>query len=248
MNSPNPSISVDSLRKSVGHAQVLRDVSLSIRGGEIVGLIGPNGAGKTTLIRCLAGIYATPVGTISISGYSVGTGQARQETALMPEEPDLYPGLSVIEHVRFVQRLNGVFDSDQMAETLMRRYSLSHHIDALPHELSQGMKRKLALIMALVKGSNVLLFDEPFNGMDPSSARTFREELANLRGKHKAILVAMHGLADLQRIADRIVVLSEGRIVRSIVLTEDQLNDPHALEDLYQSVFGEAHVHDGGEA
>ncbi|PPI19355.1 ABC transporter ATP-binding protein [Rathayibacter sp. AY1B1] len=236
-NNSAPMMEVRGLGKDVDRLQILNSMTFEIGEGEVVGLIGPNGAGKTTLMRTLAGLYSTTRGTASVLGHPIGSPGARRALSLMPEDPDLYPGLSVVEHVRLIERLNGTRSSAEVALDLLERYGLRDKHDALPHELSQGMRRKLALVLALRKGSRVLLLDEPFNGLDPVSARELREEIRHLSEDGHGILISMHGLGDLARIADRVLILYGGKIAHVADLSDDSASRD-SLEDSYLTIVG----------
>lgn len=227
-----------SLYKKVDSLSILNDVSFELSPGEIVGLVGPNGAGKTTLMRVLAGLYNASEGCAEIMGFPLGTSNARRAMSLMPEEPDLYPGLSVIEHVQLMDRLNMVTRDDAGLRDLLSRYDLTKKTDALPHELSQGMRRKLALVLALRKGAKLFLFDEPFNGLDPVAARELRHEVGRLAALGNSVLLSMHGLGELEKIADRVLFLVNGQIVHTVDLKD--FSGEESLEDLYLDVISRA--------
>lgn len=231
-------LSVTSLSKKIDAITILRDVSFDIHNGEVVGLVGPNGAGKTTLMRTLSGLYEASSGTARIAGHSLGTSSARRSLSLMPEDSDLYPGLSVIEHIRLIDGLNQVDSHSASTVDLLERYGLSDKQDALPHELSQGMRRKLALILALRKGAGLFLLDEPFNGLDPVSARELRQEIKRLADQGCGILLSMHGLGELEKIADRVLVLYGGEIVHVASVGAASGADANSLEDVYLNVVG----------
>lgn len=232
-----PMMEVRALGKDVDRLQILNTITFKMGSGEVVGLVGPNGAGKTTLMRTLAGLYSPTRGTASILGYPIGSPGARRALSLMPEDPDLYAGLSVIEHVRLIERLNGTCRNTEVALALLDRYGLRDKHDALPHELSQGMRRKLALVLALRKGARVLLLDEPFNGLDPVSARELREEIQRLSADGHSILISMHGLGDLERIADRVLILYGGEVAH-IANVSDTSASRNSLEDSYLNIVG----------
>ncbi|QHC62376.1 ATP-binding cassette domain-containing protein [Rathayibacter festucae] len=137
-DTPRRLLDVRSLGKRMGSVDVLDDVSFTIDAGEVVGLVGPNGAGKTTLMRTLAGLYEPSHGSALVLGHVIGTTGARRALSLMPEEPDLYPGLSVVEHVRLIERLSGSPRNESLGPSLLERYGLSDKQDLLPHQLSQG--------------------------------------------------------------------------------------------------------------
>lgn len=231
-------LDVRGLGKDVDALTLLNDVTFAAQAGEVVGLIGPNGAGKTTLMRTLAGLYEPTRGEALVFGHRVGSAAARRLVSLMPEDPDLYPGLSVIEHVRLVERLNHQAGEPGVARELLARYDLDVKRDALPHELSQGMRRKLALVLALRKGASVFLLDEPFNGLDPVSARELREEIGRLTSIGASVLVSMHGLGDLERIADRAVILYGGEVAHVASVGAGSASGESSLEDAYLEIIG----------
>ncbi|TCK41352.1 ABC-type multidrug transport system ATPase subunit [Leucobacter luti] len=237
---------VRSLSKCFGEFSILDEVSFNLFPGEVVGLVGPNGAGKSTLMRVLAGVFTPSSGEAAIDEYAVGTAPARRAMSLMPEEPDLYPGLSVLEHISMMDRINLVPRAERRSPQLdLERYDLLHKSDALPHELSQGMKRKLALVLALRKGANLLLFDEPFNGLDPLASRELRCEIRGLGSQGATILISMHGLRELEEIADRVLFLYAGKLVHSAVIRGHTAEPTGSLEDLYLRVIGVRSEHPG---
>jgi len=231
-------LDVRSLGKRMGALDVLDDVSFTIGAGEVVGLVGPNGAGKTTLMRILAGLYEPSRGSAVVHGRPVGSSEARAALSLMPEEPDLYPGLSVLEHVRLIERLSSSRPEPAAATSLLARYGLIDKQDLLPHQLSQGMRRKLALVLALLKGAGLLLLDEPFNGLDPVSTRELRGEIRRLADDGCGVLLSMHGLGELERIADRALILYAGRIAHTASLRPEHRADQPPLEDVYLRIVG----------
>ena len=184
-------------------------------------MLGPNGAGKTTAMRCVAGVLLPDAGRITIAGAPAGTVAAQAAVSFLPEHPDLYPGLTIDEHLRFVALTHGLVGWQPRADALLERFTLLDVRDELPGSLSQGMRRKAALSMALLHGTQVLLLDEPFNGLDPQAAVELRAVVSDLAAQEVAVLVSTHGLATADRIATRSVVMADGRLVAEG--TTDQL-------------------------
>ena len=190
-------------------------------------------------MRILAGIYRPSSGDANILGFPVGSPPARRAISLMPEVPELYPGLSVREHVQFLDRLNLIPREHRHPEAEeLARYALAQMVDALPHELSQGMKRKLALVLALRKGAELLLLDEPFNGLDPVASSELRLELRQLADRGVTVLVSMHGLRELEEFADRVIFLKHGRICKIAPLEDRSAPGGEPLETLYLRIMG----------
>jgi ABC-2 type transport system ATP-binding protein len=215
-----PAIEYDGLVKRFGATTALAGVGFTCPPASVTALIGPNGAGKSTLFLATAGLLVPDAGTVSVGGHPAGTPGAQRAVSFMPEQPDLYPGVSVWEHVTFVALLYRLEDWRPQAERLLARFGLTDRLDALPHELSQGLRRRLALVMALLRGADVLLLDEPFNGLDPRSARELRDHVGELASAGACVLVATHVLSDVERLCDRAIVLDRGRTTAQGTLDE----------------------------
>ena len=211
---------VRDLHKSFGSRQALRGVSFRANSGEILALLGPNGAGKTTTLRCVAGLLVPDSGeTVLVDGGQPERPQ-RGAIAFMPEEPDLYAGLTVAEHVRFIALAYRVRDWRPKAAELLDRFQLTGRADALPHELSNGMRRKVGIVMALLHDARVVILDEPFNGLDPQAVRELRALITDLTGSGVTVVLSTHRLEETERIADRLAVTHRGRIIAEGALGE----------------------------
>jgi ABC-2 type transport system ATP-binding protein len=208
-----PALRVTGLRRAFDDKQALDGLSLDVDSGEVVALLGPNGAGKTTAMRCIAGVLVADEGRIDVLGAPAGSVAAQASISYLPEHPDLYPGLTVDEHLRFVALAHDLHDWEPRADELLARFALEELRGELPGAMSQGMRRKTALSMALLHGAQVLLLDEPFNGLDPQAAAELRDVIAGLAAQGVAVLISTHGLATADRIADRSVVMVRGRVL-----------------------------------
>lgn len=198
--------------KLYGRTVALDGVDVTFRSGEVTALLGHNGAGKTTLFRLAAGLAVADAGRMRLEGQMPGSAAARQVVSYVPEQPDLYPGVSVWEHVTFIALAHRLTGWRSTATELIERFGLADRRDSLPDELSQGLRRRLALVMALLHGARVHLLDEPFNGLDPAGSAGLRSILRELAGGGACVVVATHLLGDVDRLADRIVVLDHGRV------------------------------------
>ena len=204
---------VDGLSKAFDRTRALDGLHLHASYGEVLALFGPNGAGKTTALRCVAGVLVPDAGTITVGGAPAGSIAAQDALSFLPEQPDLYPSLTVAEHLRFVALAHRLDGWEPHAATLLGRFDLNDQRDALPGALSQGMRRKTALIMALLHGARVLLLDEPFNGLDPQGAAELRALISDLAAGGAAVVVSTHGLAVAERLAQRAVIMQQGRAI-----------------------------------
>ena len=181
--------------------------------GEIVAVAGPNGAGKSTTFMCLAGLVRPDAGTIALDGVVLGPDRGRA-IALIPETPEVYPMLTVWEHLAFVAALTRrPAGWERRAEELLARLALSAERDTLGNALSKGMRQKTLVAATVLGGAPVLLLDEPLIGLDPLGQRELRAIVADLRAEGHSILVSSHLLESAAAMCDRMLVIDRGRLV-----------------------------------
>jgi ABC-2 type transport system ATP-binding protein len=205
-------IRVSHLTKMYGRVTAVDDVSFDVGPGEIVGLIGPNGAGKTSTLRCLVGIQRPSAGAISICGHDIVTQpvEAKRAIAFMADEPHLFDYLTVMEHLRLTGRIYQVADVEARAATLIQDLQLTGKEQALPGELSRGMKQKVAIACGLLHDPRVLLFDEPLTGLDPLGIRQMKSTIVDRGRAGAAVLVSSHLLHLVEEICTRILIINRG--------------------------------------
>ena len=194
----------------------LADASFEVRPGEIVALLGPNGAGKTTASRIIGGILAPSEGDVLVDGISVRVDPngVRARCGFVTDQPSLYDRMPLLEYLAFFARLYDVSLPDHRAVELAKLLGLDDVLAKRLGAFSRGMRQKVAIARALVHDPPVLLLDEPATALDPEMAQTLRSFIVSLRARHRAILLTTHDLDEAQRIADRVVVLFRGRVVR----------------------------------
>ena len=170
-------IEVENYSKLYGDMVAVQSLSFVVQPGDVLGLVGPNGAGKTTTLRAMAGILQPTSGTIRIGGFDLASDPvaAKGRLAFIPDEPQLFDYLTVVEHLQFVARLYGVPDAAPRIPVLLEELELTAKRDALPPELSRGMKQKLAIACGLLHRPSALLLDEPLTGLDPVGIRRMKE-------------------------------------------------------------------------
>ncbi len=210
----NPALSVRGLCKSFGRAEAVRGVDLDVHRGEVVALLGPNGGGKTTILRCVAGLARPTGGEIVIDGGGARDPATRAAFGLVPQQPLVPRHVSARELVGLHARLRGC-SLDAVDGALGRAGLSGPVVDAPVHELSVGMRQRVALAVALVGAPVLLLLDEPTASLDPEAVLLFRRLVARHRDAGGAVLLATHVLADVEQLADRIIVLIEGRVALS---------------------------------
>jgi ABC-2 type transport system ATP-binding protein len=229
-------IEANNLTKILGEESVLRGLSFSVRPGQICGFLGRNGAGKTTTLRILCGLLQADSGSIRIAGLQPqGDGKNfRRNIGYLPEEPQLYPDLSVKEQLQFVARLYGLTRSERRfrCDQLLSRCGLESHANFLCSQLSKGFRQRLGFAQALVHDPLVLILDEPTNGLDPSQILEFRTLVRDCSLK-KTVLLSTHLLHEVRQLCDSVVLLEGGR---SALHSSIQSLPAHAdLENLFDS-------------
>ncbi|MFW5411956.1 ABC transporter ATP-binding protein [Aerococcus urinaeequi] len=212
-------IEVKNLQKKFGKFEALSDVSFSVEPGEITGFIGPNGAGKSTTIRILLGIIKKSGGSAKIFGKDVW--EDRQEihkrTSYVPGDIALWNNLSGGEIIDIFMKLHGSGNKAKRDE-LIERFELDPKKKAKNY--SKGNRQKVGLISALAVESDLYLFDEPTSGLDPLMESIFQEEVKKIKEEGKAVLLSSHILSEVERLADKIVIIRQGEIVESGSLDE----------------------------
>ncbi len=212
-----PSVVAEGLRKRYGDTEALAQLSFSIAPGEVVGLLGPNGAGKTTTLKILLGLLRPTAGHAEILGLDCAARarEVKERIGYCPDEPAFYDFLTGRETLDFVAQVRGLPQKDARLriEPLVQRLDFVDQLDTLTHGYSHGMKKKLALLCALVHGPRVLLLDEPTNGLDPHIAHEVRAYLAERAAEGAAVLVSTHLLDMADRLCGRILVLDKGRLL-----------------------------------
>jgi ABC-2 type transport system ATP-binding protein len=229
-------LEVSGLDKRYGATWAVRGVSLSVPQGEILGLVGPNGAGKTTTLRCLAGILRPSAGTIRIAGWDLASDPvpAKKQLAFLPDEPRLFDYLTVREHLNFVARLYGVADWEARAANLLAELELDAKKDALPGELSRGMKQKLSIACGFLHEPALVLLDEPLTGLDPIAIRKMKQSIRARAGRGSAVVLSSHLLPLVEEVCNRICVIARGRVraLGSLDSIRAQLGEGGADEEI----------------
>lgn len=210
-------IRTERLTKKFGEFIAVNEVTLSVDAGEILALLGPNGAGKTTTVRMLGSILRPSSGTATIAGYDVvhDAREVRSSVGLLTEFPGLYHRMRAGDYLHFFGELQHVprTQREERTEALMKRFGMWGARDQRLGEYSKGMRQKIALIRALIHDPKVLFLDEPTSAMDPLSAKTVRDAIADLRSSSRAIVLCTHNLMEAESLADRIAIIKDGRII-----------------------------------
>ena len=222
-------ISASQITRRFGERLAVDNLTFTVPRGEVFGLLGPNGAGKTTTLRMLGGLIGPTAGTVAIDGRPftrAAGGALRARIGFLTETPGLWDNLTVDDNLRVYARLFGVARPDLAVERVLRLFELWDRRGDRVALLSKGMKQKLALARALVHEPDVILLDEPTANLDPKTSRAVRDLLLELRRQGRAIVISTHNLGEVERLADRVGLMSTSLIA---------LGKPAALR---REVFG----------
>jgi len=231
-------ISIESLSMRYGAFTALDRISFQVKQGEILGLLGPNGAGKTTLMRLLTTYLYPSAGSASVAGYTIVNDaiEVRRVTGYLPETAPLYLNMRVDEYLAFVGYARGIY-----SEKLQERLGWLANVCGLKpvwkhtiHEISKGFRQRLGLAQALIHDPKVLILDEPTSGLDPLQIIGIRALIRGL-AKDKTIIFSTHVLQEVEVLADRIVIIHEGRVVADGTRKE-LVKEGSSLEDAFIDV------------
>ncbi|NOX63044.1 MAG: heme ABC exporter ATP-binding protein CcmA [Chloroflexi bacterium] len=231
-------IRVQGLQKSFGRHRVLRNLNFDIEAGTSVALLGPNGAGKTTLLRILATLSRPTAGRVTIAGVDIGANPEgiRQYIGLVTHAPLLYDDLNAMENLEFFARLYGLSDAEERIRDLLTRVGLYHRRKDRVRTFSRGMVQRLAIARALLHDPPILLLDEPDTGLDPQAAEMMNDLLKELSGGERTILMTTHHLERGLEVADRVTILSGGRLVFDAPASGISYGELRPLYDEYVGV------------
>jgi ABC-2 type transport system ATP-binding protein len=206
--------------KWFGRTQVVEDLSLEVKRGEIVGLLGPNGSGKTTSLRMMLGMIPPDAGRVTILGQPPQ--RARDRTGYLPEERGLYTDERALDMLVYVGRLRGMSRTEARRRALewMARLKLEDHTRSKVEKLSHGMQQRLQFIASVLHDPELLILDEPFQGLDPIHTPLLLQILGELRDQGVAIVLSTHQLDLAEQLCDRVAMLFQGRVVVEGTLEE----------------------------
>jgi ABC-2 type transport system ATP-binding protein len=231
-------ISIRGLTQSYGNKQVLKGIDLEIPRGQILGYIGPNGAGKSTTVKVLVGMLPGFAGEVRVCGIDVARDplEVKRRIGYVPESAALYEVLTPMEYLRFVGRLYGMADAhiEQRASELLGLFDLAGELDNQMGTFSKGMRQKVLITAGMLHNPEVLFLDEPLSGLDANSVVTVKEIIARLAARGKTIFYCSHVMDVVERLCDRIVIISDGQIVADGPFEELQASSKaESLERLF---------------
>ena len=217
-------LSVESLSKSFGETQVLKNISLDIPDGETTVILGPSGSGKSTLLRCLNLLETPQSGTLIIDGAQVDYSQKltdvqvrdiRSRSAMVFQQFNLFPNYTALKNVALAPTLNGTLSAQEARERareLLAKVGLADKVDSYPDALSGGQQQRVAIARALALEPSYLLFDEPTSALDPELEAEVIRVLMQLAKEGRSLVIVTHNMAFAKKVADRIVFLENGTL------------------------------------
>jgi len=226
----------NNLAKSYRGREVVRDVSLALDSGQIVGLLGPNGAGKTTCFYMIIGIVAADRGVITVNGEEI-TGltmheRARRGLGYLPQEASIFRKLTVGDNIMAILETRADLDKKQRLvrrDELLEEFHVQHLRESLGQSLSGGERRRVEIARALATEPDFIMLDEPFAGVDPISVTDIKQIIQHLRNRGIGILITDHNVRDTLDICEKAYIVGEGRIIASGT-TEEVLNNVHVRQ------------------
>ena len=222
-------------------------VAVSVPTGSFYGLVGPNGAGKTTTIRMMVGLLRPDSGYVTVAGVPVWPDPraAKEIIGVLPDDLRLFERLSGAELLTYIGLLRGIdrTEVDRRREELLDVLGLAADASVLVADYSTGMRKKIALAAALLHGPRVVFLDEPFESVDPISARTITDVLADFRHRGGTVVFSSHVMDTVERLCDHVAIVSAGTIVRTGTI--DEVRAGRSLEDAFIEAVGAPLEHSG---
>ncbi len=226
------------LVKRFGLKTVLRGVDFEVQPGEFVALLGPNGAGKTTFLRILASLSRPSLGEVNIAGYKLPgeAAQVRARLGVVSHLPLLYGDLTAEENLRFYARMYGIANYEPRITEVLEMVGLEHRRRDLVRTYSRGMQQRLAIGRAVLHDPQIMLFDEPYTGLDQDASTMLDDVLKTVAAQGRTVVMTSHDLARAEELATRFDILSRGVIAASA--TRKQLKKSNLLTFYKQALAG----------
>lgn len=207
-------IQVEGLTKRYGERTAVNKLTFTAKQGEIVGFLGPNGAGKTTTMRILTGFMPPSEGVAKVAGYDLLTEsfEVRKRVGYLPESVPLYPEMSVVQYLDFMAELRRIPNRDDRVDEVMEQVRIANRATSYVGNLSKGLRQRVGLAQALLHKPDVLILDEPMDGMDPQQQIEVKNIIREV-GSQKTVMLSTHILAHAHELCHRVIILNNGTIV-----------------------------------
>ncbi|WP_167628924.1 ABC transporter ATP-binding protein [Listeria valentina] len=241
-------LQLDNVSKKIGQKEIVHNISFDVQKGEVFGLLGPNGAGKTTIIRSIVRLIKKTSGEVHISGVNVDENfkDAIKNVGAIIENPEFYMYMSGFNNLKQFARMSRKEIPQERLMEIAEQVKLGHAIHNKVKTYSLGMRQRLGLAQALIHEPDLLILDEPTNGLDPQGMREFRELIRSLAQNGTSVLISSHLLSEIQQITDRFAIINHGKLthIESIrdlekeakVTIQLEVSDPEAAKLVLESL------------
>lgn len=205
-------IVVKEVSKSFDDAEVLHDINLEFKEGHIYGFVGRNGSGKSVLFKIMCGLYFPTTGSVVIDGVDIHKNNIfPNNMRVLIEKPNFLPNLTGLENLKLLASIQNKITEDDIID-ILNKLNLKDDMNKLYHKYSLGMKQKLAIAQVLMEDSEIMIFDEPFNGIEEKTVKIIKNILLEEKKKKKIILIASHIKDDIEQLADIVYLMDDGKI------------------------------------
>ncbi|MBW7869704.1 MAG: ATP-binding cassette domain-containing protein [Flavobacteriia bacterium] len=227
-------IIISGLTKRYGAQKALDNVSFSIQNGEVVGLLGPNGAGKSTLMKCVTGAILPDEGEINVDDFSVldQPVETKKRIGFLAENNPLYYEMYVREYLKFVSNIRS--ENKKRIEEVIEKVGLSPESHKKIGQLSKGYKQRVGLAQAILSNPDILILDEPTNGLDPNQILEIRDLIREI-GKSKTVILSTHIMQEVEALCSRVILLNKGKIISDSPI-ENFKGQYNSLEDAFHQL------------
>lgn len=232
-------IEIKNINKKYGNKEVIENMNLEIKDGEIFGFIGPNGSGKTTTINMMTGALDITKGDIILNEFSIikDTIKAKKEFGIVPDSPDLFLNFKVYEFFNFIADIYEVDEKtrEEKIKTLCEKFNIEKYIKEKIEDLSHGTRQKVIIIGALLHDPNIWILDEPMTGLDPESSYILKDMMKEHAKEGKIVFFSSHVLEVVEKLCDRIAIINNGDII--FVGTLKDLREKYGKEESLENIF-----------
>ncbi len=235
-------IEIENFSKSFGNTKSVRNLSISVKEGEIYGFLGPNGAGKSTTIKTLVGIYKKDKGNIKINHIDINDISYKQYFGYIPDEPYVYEGLNATQFLKFFAEMYSIDKSqiDKKVEDALNLFFIDEDINLQVQDFSRGSKQKLIIASALMHSPKILIIDEPMVGLDPSASVKFIQYMKDFAKNGGSVFVSTHSLDIATKICDRVGIIDKGHLrMEGSIKEVEEFSKKSSLEEVFFDVVNE---------
>jgi len=230
-------INIENLVKNYGYSRVIDNLQLTVKGGEFFTIYGPNGAGKTTLLKILSTLTKPNAGKVSVGDYDITKEvyEIRRIIGFVSHNDFLYENLTAYENLEFFSSLYDVQNREKRIKELLEQMDLIKRSDDLVRNFSRGMKKRLTIARSIVHNPGIVLFDEPFSGLDQKAIATFLSIVKDLKSEHRTVIITTHNIGYVLPLSNRIGIMNRGKIMH---IEEYSDSFEYNVNDKYEKICG----------